>query len=213
MKSFNKLISILSSLCVLLGMSSCTEDASYLSLTKAVNPQVSSQLAVQANEWKSLGMCSYTDDVIAPIYKKTPVTYDVEIQEHTQRPGLYRLVNAYGAAYPYNKEGDWDASKNYYIEINAEDPLGVYITRQNTGLDWGQGYIYIYSLAAQEIEKGETLEDTKLNGYCGTLINGVISFYTDTVLWSFESTGTPIFTGNKHGAFKIVLPTTATQAD
>ncbi len=49
-------------------------------------------------------------------------TYMVEVEESMTQPGLYRLVNPYGAAFPYNEPGDYDADNNYYLTINAVDP-------------------------------------------------------------------------------------------
>ena len=80
--------------------------------------------------------------------------------------------------YPYNAEGDYDASKEYYIEIDARDPEGVYIPGvYGTGMDWSYGEVSItsmvyYYMAAQ----GATLEDCKDAGVCGILADGVITF-------------------------------------
>lgn len=46
--------------------------------------------------WKSLGTGYYTDDFVVPVFNQTPIsyTYEVEVQESTSTPGLYRIVNA-----------------------------------------------------------------------------------------------------------------------
>lgn len=158
-------------------------------------------------QWKSLGLATYTDDIVGPAYGEALQTYQVEIQESSDKPGIYRLVNPYGEAFPYNQPGDWDNSKNYYMEINAQDPHGVYIELQNTGLNWGNGNIYVYSMAANYLAQGNTLEDIKAAGYCGTLINGIITFPSKSLLFGFiEEDAENLYYANVNGAFKIVLP-------
>lgn len=164
------------------------------------------EFSAGTDTWTSLGMAQYTEAIVGPAYKADPVTYEVEVQENTASPGLYRLVNPYGAAYPYNEEGDWDASRNYYLVINAQDPEGVYIDMQNTGLNWGDGNFYIYSLAANFLAGGNSLEDVKAGGYCGTLVNGVITFPAKTLLFGFMEAADDLYYADVNGAFKLVLP-------
>ena len=156
--------------------------------------------------WETLGMAKYTDDFIASLFNGVdPVAYDVEIQANTEKPGMYRLVNPYGAAYPYNQEGDWDTSSDYYLEINAQDPQGVYIETQELGFDWGYGMFSASSACAQYLANGNSLEAIKGAGYCGTLADGVIAFPAKTLL----ITATQLdgwYYANSNGAFKVELP-------
>ena len=50
-----------------------------------------------ANPWKSLGVAYWTDDIVVPMFSEAgkSYTYQVEIQESTEKPGLYRVINAY----------------------------------------------------------------------------------------------------------------------
>ena len=155
--------------------------------------------------WNSLGMATYTDDFIASLFNGVePVSYNVEIQENADNPGLYRLVNPYGAAFPYNEDGDWDASNDYYLEINAQDPQGVYIETQELGFDWGYGMFSASSYAYQYLANYD-LETIKEAGYCGTLVDGVITFPTKTLL--ITATGLDgFYYANQNGAFKVELP-------
>lgn len=154
--------------------------------------------------WKSLGEALYTDAYVGNAYGGENVTYKVEIQESEDTPGLYRLVNPYGVAFPYNEEGDWDDSRDYYIEINAADANGVYIPVQNTGLNWGDGNFYVYSMAAYYLDNGASLDETKAKGVCGTLKDGVITFPSKSLLFAFfESDASLYQTGD---GFKLVLP-------
>ncbi|MBQ2013453.1 MAG: hypothetical protein II206_11790, partial [Bacteroidaceae bacterium] len=49
-----------------------------------------------ANPWNSLGMGLWTDGIVPSLYNITAETYEVEILESNETPGLYRLVQPYG---------------------------------------------------------------------------------------------------------------------
>lgn len=164
--------------------------------------------------WESLGTGLYTDDLmttltVAEIFDGIiPVRYEVEIQESAKEPGLYRLVYPYGAAYPYNYEGDYDASQNYYLEIDARNPEGVYITQQVQGLDWGAGMMYAGSLADLAMtDYGYTLDACIANGFCGTLVDGVITFPIEMLGMGMPGLSNgAMLTANFNGAASVVLP-------
>lgn len=168
------------------------------------------EFTTTASAWNSLGTGLYTEDAIVELYYDEevgpqPVTYEVEIEENAETPGLYRLVNPYGAAFPLNREGDWDASRNWNIEVNCEDAEGVYIDLQPTGLDWGNGLYYLYSLASYYLDSGYDLSYAKEKGVTGSLVDGHITFPVQTLLQTFEGDET-IYYANQQGAFEIVLP-------
>ena len=131
------------------------------------------------NPWQSLGTGYFTDNLVITGYYKDEETktlweaqtYEVEILENTNQPGVYRMVNAYkGVA----QDLDFDyADKN--IDVNATDPAGVYIPVQATGVDDGDGMISIASVGGYFIGN-YSVEELKANGYLGTLENGVITF-------------------------------------
>lgn len=156
-----------------------------------------------AETWNTLGLAQYTDDIIAPLYSADCISYEIEIQESASRPGVYRLVNPYGENYPYNEPGDWDASKNYYLEINAQDPEGVYIELQDLGIDWGDGMFSAYSLAGMYLDNGESLEDVKAAGLCGTLVDGIITFPEKSLI---AVLGGDMYYANNNSSFKVVFP-------
>lgn len=171
--------------------------------------------------WNSLGMGQYTDGFVNGLFNVSAPTYNVEVQESGETPGLYRLVNPYGEAYPYNEAGDWDASKDYYLEINAVDPAGVYIETQELGFDWGYG-MFSASSYAYLLMSNYDLETIKGAGYCGTLVDGVITFPTKGLLitaaqlqgWyyanvSYDENNEPI---PGSGDFKLVLPSAASKS-
>lgn len=161
-------------------------------------------------KWESLGMAQYTDDYLASLFNGVePVTYEVEVLANSGKPGIYRLVNPYGEAYPYNEPGDWDDSQDYYLDINAEDPEGVFIDFQESGLLWTPDPLIFGSMAADYLAAGNSLEDIKAAGLCGTLKDGVITFPPKTLLQIIGSDG---YYGNVNGAFKVVLPGATSQA-
>lgn len=161
------------------------------------------------SKWTSLGMASYTDAIVGAAYGAENVTYEVEIQESDDTPGLYRLVNPYGEKFPYNEKGDWDDSRNYYLEINATDPEGVFIAVQNTGLNWGDGNFYVYSEAAYYLDNGKTLEEAKAAGVCGKLENGIITFPAKKLFFGFLENSSDLYSTNADGGFKIELPSSS----
>ena len=171
--------------------------AEFVEFTTTKSPEV----------FKSLGKGTYTEDFLAGLFEGMEnLTYEVEIQESVDNPGKYRLVNPYGAAYPYNEPGDYDDTQDYYMVINAQDPEGVYIPLQGVGCDWGYGEWTVYSMAANYLDAGYTLADAKAAGQCGTLKDGVITFPVKSLLITADGLGGKIYYANQYGAFKVVLP-------
>lgn len=159
--------------------------------------------------WASIGMAKYTDDFIGPLYGAPNETYEVEVYAPQGVTGLYRVMNAYGAAFPYNEDGDYDASKDYYFEIDATDPEGVYINGMySTGLDWGDGVWSVTSYAYYYMTKGYTFADVKAAGYCGTLVDGVITFPAKSLL---AALGSSLYYANQNSAFMLDLSTTSAE--
>ena len=160
----------------------------------------------ETNEWESIGMATYTEDCVTTFFNVENVSYQVEVRENTNQPGLYRIINPYGAAYPYNAEGDYDTSKEYFIEIDATDPEGVYIPGiYGTGMNWGYGEFSIGSMAYYYMAaQGATFEEVKDAGYCGVLADGVITFPAKSLLISLsEYNGGNFYTSNNNGAFRL----------
>lgn len=156
--------------------------------------------------FKSLGMGLYTDDLMTTFFNLPEIaTYEVEIQESVENPGKYRLVNPYGEAYPYNSPGDWDASRDYYMVIDATNPNAVTIPQQALGFDWGYGMISIWSLVDNYVSQGAPAD--YVAPYVGTLADGVITFPVKSLLISmadYQNAGWYYANGN--GAFQVVLP-------
>lgn len=158
--------------------------------------------------WESLGDATYVEDFVTTFFGVDNVSYKVEIQENQLTPGLFRLVNPYGAAYPYNEEGDWDESQDWYFEINAVDPTAVYINVQQVGMDWGYGMFSFGSLAGLYMSRGTmTLEEAKEAGHTGTLENGVLTFPAGALVISMaDYNNGGLYGANGSGAFMVLMP-------
>ena len=172
-----------------------------------------------ANPWKSLGTGLLTDNFVVTMYysdpetKTTfePETYEVEIEENSDNPGLYRIVNAYQHIAEV-LDVDYVSTN---LEINATDPSGVYISPQSTGLDDGDGIISIASVGGYNLATNE-FEDLKTAGLLGTLSDGVITLPaipsqdgTYSYQGFFFQGSSGYFTGTE-GEFKLVLPEAVT---
>lgn len=158
--------------------------------------------------WISLGMATYRDDLVTTFWATGNPVYQVEIQENQEVPGLYRLVNPFGANYPYNDPGDWDTTQDYYLEINAQDPEGVYIPLCQMGTDWGYGFWKVWSMANYYmVRQGKSLDEVKAAGYCGTLKDGMITFPAGSLLFGMTNYNDGAnYTSNGSGQFLVAMP-------
>ena len=133
----------------------------------------------KVNPWEPMGYINYTDQIIAPVYQLPAVSYYVPIEKNTLKEGLYRLVNPYLEAFPYNEPGDYDASgTNYYIQIDAQDPDIVVIPQQEAGVDWGYGIMSVGSLGWYYLSAGYSYDVIVANvgDIFGKLADNKISF-------------------------------------
>lgn len=158
--------------------------------------------------WVSMGYGRLTDDIYSSLLfdgaTDTWITYSVEVFENIEKPGLYRVLNPLSPdVYPVEITGATYPEGDFYMEINAEDPEGVYIPYQSLGANWGLGEFYIYSMAAMGLDQGATLDQVKAEGYCGTLVDGVITFPVKGLLWTGADMGGSLYYGNVEGKFKL----------
>lgn len=176
------------------------------------------------NPWTSLGMGQLTDNLFITMYSPDgvssydPQTYEVEILESTEEPGLFRLVDPFGR---YAKSFKYDDYTTTYFEINATDPEGVYIPLQETGIDDGDGMTYLASYGGYMLQKYEFAE-LKSDGYFGTLVDGVITLPSfsvkdddGNVKYTFQgifAQGKNAWYAGQNTEFKLVLPTASAAA-
>lgn len=161
---------------------------------------------VLIEKWNSIGKGMWRDDFVTSLYKVENVEYEVEILENEMTPGFYRVVYPYDSKYPYNGDGDWDSSQTYYFEIHAEKPNQVWIPVQNSGMNWGYGYMWMGSYAGYQIvNEGKSLADVA--DYLGKLEKGVITFPTKSLLFGMEDYNDfALYYANTNGMFRLCLP-------
>lgn len=156
-------------------------------------------------EWLSLGTGSITEDLLTIFFGVSNINWGVEIQEHMEIPGYYRLVNPYTSQYPYNSPGDYDDTKDYYLYIHAENPEEVWFERQDLGLDWGYGMMFTWSYIDYLINNGHTPDDVK--AFYGKMENGVITFPAYSILLGMEGyKNGALYSSNKDGKFAVYFP-------
>lgn len=162
-----------------------------------------------ADNWEPIGKAQYTDDVPGVLISNmTPVTYEVDIEEHKSRPGYYRLVNAYDEKYPYNTNPDrYHTDHNHYIYVNAEDPEFVYIEESIMGCDWGYGAMRISSYPEYFLAAGFDIEEVKELEMNGILEDRVITMPEGSVLFSMLGYDNgDWYESNESGEYRIELP-------
>lgn len=112
-------------------------------------------------------------------------TYEVEIMEHKDHPGLYRVMNPYTQeVYPLgnalvNEVGAQLAPDGSYLEVNAEDPDAVYIELQSLQctIDNNDGELAFCTYPVYVINAGQLdFETAKASGFFGKQVDGVIQF-------------------------------------
>ena len=150
--------------------------------------------AAPAGEYKSLGMGTYTDDCILPLYSGKPASYQVEIRQSVEDPNFYQVVAPYGTAFADEAikqmtmtESNYDSTNSKILTLDATDPNNVTFSEFATGCDFGDGEMSI----------------GVIGGYYVTLKDGVFSG-TQKGLYVKDSEG--MYYANLSGAFQIVLP-------
>ena len=131
------------------------------------------------------------------------------MEESTDRPGYFRLVDPYGDYYPYSNSLSYDYTRHYYMEIDATDHNRVYIKQMENGCgyDMGYGRIVLWSRADRELNNGKTMEEVEKLGYFGKLEGNVITFPKSMLLVRFiDVANTPWYWANLSNKFKLVLP-------
>jgi len=164
-------------------------------------------IAVAPAPWTSLGMATFTDNIVSSLYKVDQYTYEVEIQENDNQPGYYRLINPYKN---YPVEGvSYDDSQDHHMYIYATNPNQVYFPEFNTGLtvDPSYGAIIAVSQGARYLEAGNPADKIEQAGLFGTLKDGVITFPVEGIVEVEEAEyGQGWYKGNTSGATRIVMP-------
>lgn len=142
--------------------------------------------------WKSLGYVDYSDGFVCScpvLFLPEPLqTYSVEIQESEETAGIYRLVNPYGAAYPYSNVEEDNPYLPKYLYIDASNPdkvvilespqdLTLYAQDQYGNVVPATDLTLCWSLADYYRQNGYTDDQIAAAGaYFGTYTNNKITF-------------------------------------
>lgn len=138
----------------------------------------------KAYSWGYYGKVKITDDLIADVFGTDNVTWSVDA-EKAEGFDVYRLLDPYGEAFPYNDPGDFTPGAKWVI--NAVNPNAVTFDRTYLGFNWGYGEFNIYLL----------------NNAVGTMVNKVITFPVNSIAFNLPDYGT--FYGNPSGLLAIDL--------
>lgn len=163
-----------------------------------------------AANWTPLGKCGYSEAFLRYAYLDMECDpYDVEIEESATKPGVYRLVNPYGKAYPYYdffKRNGYLAKHggDHYLIVDASDPERVMIEASPTGIDPGDGEAQLFSVSWYAIQNGVDPNDVEVVLDYGTLSDGKITFPGGAIATYEENYG--ITRGNLEHNFYIQLP-------
>ena len=147
-----------------------------------------------ANPWQSLGTGYLTDNFFISNFLKeaetpwTPQTYEVEILENTETPGMFRIINAFEEAMKLLAGEEEDYTEFYEpsnMEVDATDPDGVYFLGQPVGY----ADQTISSYGGYLLSNGNDFDELKAEGLLGKLENGAITLPQIDYLENNEPTG------------------------
>ena len=136
----------------------------------------------KAYSWSHYGTVKITDDIVTAAFGVDNLTWEVEADK-ADGFEVYRLLDPYGANYPYNDPGDFTPGAKWVIDCT--DPNAVTFDRTYLGFDWGYGEFNIWPLEA------------------GKMVNKVVTFPVDGIAFNLPDYGT--FYANNSGLLAIDL--------
>lgn len=151
------------------------------------------------SDWEPAGRAAYTDGFLyCPYAKLTDDGWQiqvggdqwmVDIERNKTNPNLIRMVNPYNSKNWNNGYEGWDLAGNYYVNINIEDPDGVYIEESQLGIQLSpnDGPINVSSFAYDFLKQGYSIDQVKQVGIAGTLKDGKITFPGASLLIEFQN--------------------------
>ncbi|MCR5244490.1 MAG: hypothetical protein K6C37_07100 [Bacteroidales bacterium] len=139
----------------------------------------------KAYVWEPYGTVKITDDLVTAVFGVENVTWQVEAMKAAGFE-VYRLLDPYGAAYPYNEPGDFEEGAKW--DINATNPDNVVFERTYLGFNWGYGEFNVF------------LIDSAVGG---KMQNKVITFPKNSIAFNLPDEGS--WKANGSGLFKIDL--------
>ncbi len=169
-------------------------------------------------DWKPIGTCQFTEDILTTLTKDKPVTYDVIVEESESHPGYYRMINPYGKKTPMYGVLDGyvlDTSRDHYLYINAMDPEAVFIPLSDIMMaeawdDYGETSLTVMSKGYYNAIMDEygysSLEEQAELGHMGKLSDGYITFPEKEIYLCVGDNRYGGDDANLSGAFALKLP-------
>ncbi len=187
----------------------------------------------ESGKWKDLGRGLFTEPYILPSVREVSTygqaaglnywvpeweqveSWEVDVQESTATPGLYRVVNPYGvspltdAECGYERDGnkvrqrfDFDrGDNNYYLIIHAENPAFIWVEPNYAGFSYREN---------DEIDKSDNIDSSRFcfNTVFGTSVYPYLvanpEAYGESPL--IMADGVITLAGDYSNAFTLVLP-------
>lgn len=155
--------------------------------------------SVTIERYDLMGTATYREDILTALFSVPNQEWQCEVYTKETTPGVYYLKNLYTSLCPFNEPGDY-VEEDVYFTVNASDPAKVYVPAQPLGWNWGYGMAWAASLCQ---EAGFNVSD----GAYGSLVNGVITFPVQGLLFAMEDyQDMGFFYANKNGLARIILP-------
>ena len=129
------------------------------------------------------GTVKITDDLVTSAFGVKNVTWEVTALK-AAGVEVYRLLDPYGANYPYNGPGEFKEGAKW--DIDATNPDAVTFERTYLGFNWGYGEFNVWPLAA------------------GKMVNKVITFPVNGIAFDLPDEEATL-KANNSGLFKIDL--------
>lgn len=180
--------------------------------------------SIGTSEWESVGKGLYRDVIYSSFYGLESMTYNVDIEQSSVTPGIYRIVSPYGPGTTFyqnvvgNGTMGWANKDNTSIIIDATDPNFVYVTGDfYPGTDDGmasQGYgvMHLFSIVDELVKENPTLTLDMIKAeapeYFGTLKDGMLTLPQKHVYVNFDDSFTPLGYLDTSG-WAIALPGTS----
>lgn len=110
------------------------------------------EFAYSEAEWRKAGQALFTETIMSSNdmrrngFVVPEYTYYVDVEESVATPGLIRLVDPYGDAWPGSYGYNYDESHHHYLVIDATNPDFVMIEKMSPiGINYGYGNMAIWS--------------------------------------------------------------------